>query len=502
MMIGTVPTSIPQIILLGNWLLEMDFARKGRELKQNKLFWILSSVFFIHVLGLFYTSDMEAGINDIRTKSPLLILPMVMLTTRTLSLKEFHILLYSFIIGCFANTAWCYVYTFILHHNQTVRSASRFMSHIRLGLYLNMAICACVYLSFQMRNLLNTLVQLSAIIYFLFIMYALGLASGFANFLIVIFLMSLYFVFRRGTAMKISVLGLLVLTFFGIGSYVNNVYCEQFTVKESPTNLRLEKTASGQNYYHYAGEPQLENGFYVQYNIHFNELRRGWNRMRPNDTLNINEGTSTQRLHILLRYMSSMGLTKDSVGFAQLKDQDIENVKSSITNYKIPDWSYFHKRVYELVNEYEGFKKNRHGNASGHSLNMRLYFWKTACHVIKQNILFGVGTGDVQAELNKAYEELKVPLEKEWYKRPHNQFLTVFLAVGIIALIIFLISIFLPAIQLRSEVHILYWPFFVMAIVSFLMEDTLESQAGLTFYAFFNTVFISLAYHKKISEQA
>jgi hypothetical protein len=500
MMIGTVPTSIPQIILLGNWLLEMDFARKGRELKQNKLFWMLSSVFFVHVLGLLYTSDMQAGINDIRTKSPLLILPMVLLTTRSLSLKEFHVLLYSFIIGCFANTAWCYVYTFILHHNQTVRSASRFMSHIRLGLYLNMAICACVYLSFQMRNLLNTLLQLSAIIYFLFIMYALGLASGFANFLIVILLMSLYFVFRRGLAMKIAVLLLLVSMFVGIGLYVKKVYCEQFTAKEGRANLRMDKTLNGKNYYHYSGEPQLENGYYVQYNIHFNELKESWARRLPHDTLNVDEGSATQRLDILLRYMSSMGLTKDSVGFAQLSDQDIDNVKNDVTNHKIPEWSYFHKRVYELVNEYEEFKKNR--NVSGHSLNMRLYFWMTACHVIKQNILVGVGTGDVQGELNKAYEELKVPLTKEWYKRPHNQFLTIFLAVGIIALIIFLISVFVPVIQYRSALHILYWPFFVMALVSFLMEDTLESQAGLTFYAFFNTVFLSFAYHAKSSHRA
>ena len=53
--------------------------------------------------------------------------------------------------------------------------------------------------------------------------------------------------------------------------------------------------------------------------------------------------------------------------------------------------------------------------------------------------MFGVGTGDVQTELNKTYMETDSPLSKEWYKRPHNQYLTITVALGLFGLIIFLI---------------------------------------------------------------
>ena len=56
-MLGSSPTSVAQVLLLANWLLEGDLVRKWQQLKQNILFWILCSVFFIHLLGMFYSQD-------------------------------------------------------------------------------------------------------------------------------------------------------------------------------------------------------------------------------------------------------------------------------------------------------------------------------------------------------------------------------------------------------------------------------------------------------------
>jgi polyferredoxin len=61
MMIGAVPTSVPQFILLGNWLLEMDFKRKWDQLRPNKLFWIMISLFLFHVAGMSWTSNLHAS---------------------------------------------------------------------------------------------------------------------------------------------------------------------------------------------------------------------------------------------------------------------------------------------------------------------------------------------------------------------------------------------------------------------------------------------------------
>jgi hypothetical protein len=42
----------------------------------------------------------------------------------------------------------------------------------------------------------------------------------------------------------------------------------------------------------------------------------------------------------------------------------------------------------------------------------------------------------------------------------------------------------------KKTVDYLYITFFLIAVVSFLTEDTLETQAGVTFFAFFNSFFL------------
>jgi O-antigen ligase len=151
------------------------------------------------------------------------------------------------------------------------------------------------------------------------------------------------------------------------------------------------------------------------------------------------------------------------------------------------------------VNEYDEFRNKR--NINGHSLTMRLYFWKAALHVIKAHPVFGVGTGDVQNAINEAYEETGSPLNITWRKRPHNQFITITVALGITGLIIFLFALFYPPIRYRKWIPALYWPFFIIAVLSFLTEDTLETQAGLTFFAVFNSLFISAAWFRSSEDQ-
>src|SRR5688572_15353587 len=128
MMIGTVPTSVPEITLFCNWLLEMGFRRKWQLLKKNFLFWTLSAAYLIHVAGVFYSQDLDAGLHDIRTKMPLMFLPLLFLSSPPLTAREIKWTLYCFIAGAFFNTAWCLVYSFVLHNNEVVRNASRFMS--------------------------------------------------------------------------------------------------------------------------------------------------------------------------------------------------------------------------------------------------------------------------------------------------------------------------------------------------------------------------------------
>lgn len=495
MMIGTVPTSVPQFILLGNWLLEGQFKTKWVKLKNNKLFWVLSTVFLIHVVGLIYTSDLNAGWDDVRTKMPLMFLPLIFFSSGPLKKNEFDLMLKLFLAGCIVNVTWCAIYSFILHRNIDLRSASRFMSHIRLGLYLVMGIATSLYFLLETNSKKEKIIYASILFYLITTIYILGLASGFFNLVLLLCIFGIYYSYKKGLKYFIlassGVIFILLFAFY----YINHIYNSQFTLKETSYNSKKLTNDVGKFYYHFEGMNQIENGNVVNTNIILQDLQYAWNSVCPDDTFSLDPAHNTNRFLVLLRYMSSMEITKDSIGFSKLNTDDIKSIKLGYTHYDYKNWSYFHRRIYELVNEFQEYKT--HQEINGNSLTMRLYFWGNALKVISQNPFFGVGTGDVQEAMNLAYQESKTPLKREWFKRPHNQFLTATVALGVVGLLLFLFSVFLPFFSIRKHKHSLYLPFFILSVLSFLMEDTLETQAGVTFFAFFNSLFVSYSYFLK-----
>ncbi|MDP1802007.1 MAG: O-antigen ligase family protein [Bacteroidota bacterium] len=495
-MMGTVPTSLPQFILLGNWIIEGGFKRKWDQLRANKLFWIITSLFFLHLIGMVYTQDLESGLITIRIILPLMFIPMLLFSTKPINEKEFHLLLYCFLLGSLVSTAWCLVYNYVLHTNEVVRNASRFMSHIRLGLYLNVAIACCFYFIWTCTKNLHKLLFGVLLLYFVFVLYALGLASGLVNLSILFFFALIIFLFKQKNHIKIiSIIIIVVAAFYGF-NFLNSIFNSQLTTQISENNTPHKFSPTGNIYLNYNSFTQKENGNYVFINIQPTELQKEWKLRFPNDSFSYKPHLhNIQRYQVLVRYMASKGLNKDSAGLTQLSNEDFINIQKNITNYKYPKWSFLHKRIYEFVWEYDEFMNER--NVNGHSLTMRLYFWKAAAAVIKKNAVFGVGTGDVQIELNKTYIETQSPLTKDWYKRPHNQFITITVALGVVGLMIFLFSFLYPVNKLKKQLHPLFWPYFLILILSFVLEDTLETQAGLSFYAFFYTLFISQAYFKK-----
>ena len=132
------------------------------------------------------------------------------------------------------------------------------------------------------------------------------------------------------------------------------------------------------------------------------------------------------------------------------------------------------------------------GNPSGHSVVQRLEFWKAALQIIKENPLLGVGTGDVKNAFEDQYTKMNSPLAKEWRLRSPNQFLAITVAFGFIGLILFLITLIFPLIADKNFNTYLYLMFFVIGFLSMISEDTLETQAGVTFFAFFNSLLLFL----------
>jgi hypothetical protein len=493
MLLGTVSTSIPQFILLGNWLLEGKFREKWNALKTNKVFWVLVAVFFMHLLGLVHTTDLDFGFKDIRIKIPLLLLPLIIFTTLPISKKELQLLLWLFITGIIISLVWCLYYSYT-HVLPDIRKASRFISHIRLSLFICLGICVLGYFIFTKNNFKIRITSALVIIFFTWFMLKFGFVTGLLMLALIAVFFFLYIVVKQD--LKVKILGLSLIT---IGAciglwYVGSEWKANAYVDPSPANTIKKTSSSGRPYFEVKNNWQKENGYYVAYNIQYEELYLHWPQLSEKKILE-KDKRGNPLIWTLLRYMSSKGLTKDSAGLKQLTKEDIQNVESGITNYKYAHASALRKRLKGFFTEYQSYI---HGaNPSGNTMLMRFEFWKAAVYIIQRNPVLGVGTGDAPKAFQRAYYRTETQLSPEWRLRSHNQFLAITVSFGIVGLAVFLLSIFYPLISLRKNLHPLYFMFLAIALVSFLTEDTLESQAGVSFYAYFNTLFLWLAYRSE-----
>ena len=138
------------------------------------------------------------------------------------------------------------------------------------------------------------------------------------------------------------------------------------------------------------------------------------------------------------------------------------------------------------------YLKWRSGNQVG-AVNLkddRLIIWNSVSNILKQNILLGVGTGDIQDELNKEYLKTGSPRLAEANTNAHNQYIEIVLENGLIGLILFL-SLFAMMFYISIiEKNILYLMFLLIVFFSFMFETMLNRLAGVSFFALFSFLLI------------
>ena len=71
-----------------------------------------------------------------------------------------------------------------------------------------------------------------------------------------------------------------------------------------------------------------------------------------------------------------------------------------------------------------------------------------------------------------------------------HQYLSITVGFGIIGLVWFLVSLLYPYLSSKRNRTYLYTVFMVILLLSMLPEDTIETQAGVTWFAFFNSLLI------------
>jgi O-antigen ligase len=145
-------------------------------------------------------------------------------------------------------------------------------------------------------------------------------------------------------------------------------------------------------------------------------------------------------------------------------------------------------RIYEFLWGFDNYRET--GNPTGSTLMQRLEFWKASVGIIRDYWLTGVGTGDMNTAFQVQYENMHSKLAPDQRWRSHNQFLSIFVGFGIIGLLWFLVAIFYPPLMLQRRDDYFLVVFLIIALLSMLTEDTIESQTGVTFFAFFYSFFL------------
>jgi O-antigen ligase len=136
----------------------------------------------------------------------------------------------------------------------------------------------------------------------------------------------------------------------------------------------------------------------------------------------------------------------------------------------------------------EVVSSNNVDKSNGESTAVRILVWGAANNVIADNFLLGTGTGDSKDELMKEYKKQEITGAYEHELNAHNEYYQVFVSLGIIGFTVFLLSLFLPLIKSLKKKYIIYGLFLCIMLLNFLTESMFETQAGVMFYAFFNSL--------------
>ena len=482
--------SVSQFFLIAVWLFMGDpIKAKLQKFFHNKIALLLVSLYLLHVIGLIYTSDFQYAFKDLKIKLPLLVFPLILSSMKPLGKKHFDLVMLIYVAAVFVGTCISFS-SYIRHDYGDIREISHFISHIRFCLNIVLVIGVIGYYLFaRPSKWWEKLLQLILIIWFIYQIYIFESISGYLAFIGLIITSLLFICFKKikHQGWKVACLAIVIALPLAAGFYLYRILSPML---EKPavdlTSLEL-KTALGNDYWHDTICFSTEDGKYIGLYFCRPEMREAWNQRSGLDydglTLNGENLEAT-----LARYLTSKDLRKDASGVDALDDDDIRNVEHGVANYNNYTHPGVRARLSQTLFEYNQYRL--HNNPNGGSLSQRIEYTMASLYLIEKHPVFGVGTGDIPNAYQQAYNELDSPLEPQFRHKAHNQYLSITVGLGIVGLLVFLMVLLYPYLSAKRYRTYLYTIFLVILLISMLPEDTIETQAGASWFAFFNSLLI------------
>lgn len=485
--------SVGLITLAANWLISGQWPEKYSKFIDRKSLWAFLLIYFSAFIGLFYSDNIGYAIKELRLWLPILLVPIVVGTTLPINKKEFKILLLLFCTAVFVGSLISFS-IFIQDYSslgQNIRYISSYISHIRFALMVDLSIFSLFYLAIQKGYFISKLIKLGLIIMavwliaFLFILQSI---TGIGLLIIVgVVLLSGWIFKTKEPVLRFSLIVVLAFSVLFAFSYIAHSVDNFFTRENIDFSALPRLTVNGNPYSSDTLNKQFENGNLVWINICYPELKKSWERVRNENK----DGVIRNYKEIeqpLIRYLASKGLLKDSIGFAKLDSIDISLINNNVSSVIFKQHKFgIYPRLYQILWEIDHY--NNFGVASGSSIMQRYLYLKASWQIIKENLYFGVGTGDGKDRLMEYYRSSKVNLEQKYWLLSHNQYLTVWIGSGVFGLVLFLVGLFLPVFYEKRFNCVPCVVFMVIVILSMLSEDTFETHIGVSFAAIFYSIF-------------
>ena len=484
------------LVWLVDGIVARDFKQKLSRFWHNKAAVLLVAFYLMHVVGLLWTSDFQYALRDLRVKLPILVMPFVLSSLEPLDRKRFDLVMLVYVLSVFIATQFSF-FRYVRHDYEDVREISRFISHIRfcLNIVFSMAVIG-YYLykrriskgksvpSFGIKVVIDQFLMWLLLFWFAYVIFIFESLSGYVI-LAAVVLATLLFAFLRwkkgrGWRVALGVSALMVIAAIVVAVWV--VVKPMVEVKPVDLSTLEKTTAQGNPYWHDTIHNPVEDGKYVGLYYNRNELREAWSQRSelPFDGATA-DGENLEAT--LARYLTSKDLRKDAEGVMALTDEDVKNIEQGVANYN--NWKHpgLRARLSSTLFEYNLYR--RYNNPNGGSLSQRIEYTRASFHIIKQHPWFGVGTGDVPQAFAESYDEIHSPLKEEFRFRAHNQYLAIAVAFGLVGLAFFLFVLLYPWFSSKRNHTYLYMVFLCVMLLSMFPEDTLETQAGATLFAFF-----------------
>jgi hypothetical protein len=467
-----------------------------RKIGYKEAFWIFGLFYLVHLIAALYSENFSNALGELRAKLPFILIPLFFSCVRTGSEKYKDVVLMLFVAATLV-VSFVGAWRFILDPQTDMRAVSPLIHHINFSLFIVFSIFILMVHPFNNEckfkgfSVFTKLIAAWLFIFLLFIIKSLtGVIVLFAGVLTLLLFPNLFRMSIRPLYSRIVAFILLIGIFgypgFSVFRYYNNIETVNFDTLE-------RVTSRGNPYIHDQDQHMLENGHQVFIYIADEELKEAWQTRSKYDYEGKDDRGHDLR-HTLYRYMTSLGLKKDADGLNSLTESDIQHVERGLTNHIFARRYSLYPRIYQTIWEYDQFRET--GNFYKMSFIQRLTSMQIGLEVARENLIFGVGTGDVVDAYHAKYHEnydlnlLDVPDHK--LITGANQWLNFVVAFGMAGFLVVLFAFFYPAKVSGAFFIPLFVLFLVISATAMFGEEMLRFQTGLGFFAFFYSFFVFL----------